>query len=127
MVKTRQQKIDNIAQHIPLQKLDSGGENGKILVVGWGSTYGAIKSACHDVRQSGHAVSHMHIRYLRPFPSNLAEIFKNFEHVLIPELNNGQLVKIIRDQYMVDAKAVNKIMGIPFTRTELVEEIKKYL
>lgn len=127
MVKTRQQKVDNIALSIPLQKLDSGPEKGKVLVVGWGSTYGAIKSAVSDVLQQGYAVAHMHIRYLRPFPTNLADIFKNFEHILIPELNNGQLVKIIRDQYMVDAKAINKIMGIPFTKAELVDEIKKYL
>jgi 2-oxoglutarate ferredoxin oxidoreductase subunit alpha len=127
MVKTRQQKVDNVALNIPLQKLDSGEERGKVLVVGWGSTYGAIKSACSDVRQKGNAVSHMHIRYLRPFPSNVPDILKNFDHIIIPELNNGQLVKIIRDQFMVDAKPVNKIMGIPFTRSELVEEISKYL
>ncbi len=127
MVKTRQQKVDNIALSIPLQKLDSGPEKGKVLVVGWGSTYGAIKSAVTEMLHQGHAVSHMHIRYLRPFPSNLAEIFKNFDHILIPELNNGQLVKIIRDQYMVDAKAINKIMGIPFTKAELEDEIKKFL
>ncbi len=127
MVKTRQQKVDNIALNIPLQKLDSGPEKGKLLVVGWGSTYGAIKSAVAEMLQQNQAVSHMHIRYLRPFPSNLADIFKNFDHILIPELNNGQLIKIIRDQYMVDAKAINKIMGIPFTKAELVEEIKKFL
>ncbi len=127
MVKTRQQKVDNIALNIPLQKLDSGPEKGKLLVVGWGSTYGAIKSAVAEMLQQKHAVSHMHIRYLRPFPSNLADIFKNFDLILIPELNNGQLIKIIRDQYMVDAKAINKIMGIPFTKAELVEEIKKFL
>lgn len=127
MVKTRQQKIDNISKYIPDQKLDSGPQSGKLLVVGWGSTYGSIKSACAEVRVQGKEVSHMHIRYLRPFPKNIASIFKNFEYILIPELNNGQLVKIIRDQYMIDAHAINKIMGIPFTRTELQEEMMKYL
>lgn len=127
MVKTRQAKVDNIAQFIPLQTLDSGPEKGKVLVLGWGSTYGAIKSASLELQGEGHAVSHAHIRYLRPFPSNLGEILKNFEHVLIPEINNGQLIKIIRDQFLIDAKGYNKIMGIPITRTELVQEIKKYL
>ena len=123
MVKTRQAKVDLIAEYIPLQKIDSGPEKGKVLVLGWGSTFGAIKSAVLDVQAKGHAVSHAHIRYMRPFPKNLGEIIKNFEHVLIPEINNGQLVKIIRDVYMVDAKAYNKIMGIPITKGELVDVI----
>lgn len=127
MVKTRQAKVDNIAQFIPLQTLDSGPEKGKVLVLGWGSTYGAIKSAALELQAEGHAVSHAHIRYLRPFPSNLGEILKNFEHVLIPEINNGQLIKIIRDQFLIDAKGYHKIMGVPITRTELVQEIRKFL
>jgi 2-oxoglutarate ferredoxin oxidoreductase subunit alpha len=125
MVKIRQEKVDKIALNIPKQKLDSGEENGKVLVLGWGSTYGAIKSACRDLQREGFSVSHAHLRYVRPFPENLGDIIKNFEHVLIPELNNGQLVKIIRDVYMVDAKAYNKIMGIPFTKTELIDAIRK--
>jgi 2-oxoglutarate ferredoxin oxidoreductase subunit alpha len=127
MVKIRQQKIDNIADYIPEQKIDNGPEKGKVLVIGWGSTYGAIKSAVAEVISEGHAVSHLHLRYVRPFPKNLGDIIKNFEKVLIPELNNGQLVKIIRDKYLVDAKGFNKIMGIPFAKSELVEEIKKML
>lgn len=125
MVKIRQEKVDKIASYIPLQKLDSGPEKGKILVLGWGSTYGSIKSACADLAKDGMEISHAHLRYIRPFPSNLGDILKNFEHILIPELNNGQLIKIIRDVYLVDAKAVNKIMGIPFTKAELVEAIKR--
>ena len=127
MVKTRQAKIDKIADYIPEQKLDSGPEKGKILVLGWGSTYGSIKSAVKDLQTEGHAVSHAHLRYVRPFPKNLGEILDNFEHVLIPEINNGQLIKIIRDVYFVDAKGYNKIMGIPITKGELIEEIKKML
>jgi len=127
MVKIRQEKIDKIADYIPEQKIDNGPEKGKVLVLGWGSTYGAIKSAVIDLLASGHQVSHVHLRYVRPFPKNLNEILKNFEHILIPELNNGQLIKIIRDQYLIDAKGYNKIMGIPFTKAELVEEIKKLL
>ncbi len=127
MVKIRQEKVDKIADHIPLQKLDNGPQKGKVLIVGWGSTYGAIKSAVIDLLAEGHLVSHTHLRYIRPFPKNLGEILKNFEQVLMPELNNGQLIKIIRDQYLIDAKGYNKIMGIPFTKVELVEEIKKML
>ncbi|TKK68822.1 2-oxoacid:acceptor oxidoreductase subunit alpha [Ilyomonas limi] len=127
MVKLRQAKVDKIAEYIPDQTLDSGPAKGKVLVLGWGSTYGSIKSAVLELQQQGHAVSHAHIRYLRPFPKNLGNILRNFDAVLIPELNNGQLIKIIRDQYLVDAKGYNKIMGVPIMKSELVEEIKKYL
>ncbi|HNA00573.1 MAG TPA: 2-oxoglutarate ferredoxin oxidoreductase subunit alpha, partial [Ferruginibacter sp.] len=125
MVKTRQAKVDLIADYIPEQKLDSGPDKGKVLVLGWGSTYGAIKSACAELQKEGHAVSHAHLRYIRPFPRNLGAMLKNFDTVLVPEINNGQLVKIIRDVYFVDAKPYNKIMGIPITKGELVDEIKK--
>lgn len=125
MVKTRQAKVDLIADYIPEQKLDSGPEKGNVLVLGWGSTYGAIKSACAELQKEGHAVSHAHLRYIRPFPRNLGAMLKNFDTVLVPEINNGQLVKIIRDVYFVDAKPYNKIMGIPITKGELVDEIKK--
>jgi 2-oxoglutarate ferredoxin oxidoreductase subunit alpha len=127
MVKIRQEKVDKIAEYIPEQKLDNGPAKGKVLVLGWGSTYGAIKSAVIDLLAQGHEVSHAHLRYIRPFPKNLGDILKNFEQVLIPELNNGQLIKIIRDQYLVDAKGFHKIMGIPFTKHEMVDEIKKFL
>jgi 2-oxoglutarate ferredoxin oxidoreductase subunit alpha len=127
MVKTRQAKVDMIADYIPLQQLDSGEAKGKVLVLGWGSTYGSIKSAVKDLQNDGYAVSHAHLRYIRPFPKNLGEILHNFDHVLIPEINNGQLIKIIRDVYFVDAKGYNKIKGVPITKGELVEEIMKLL
>lgn len=127
MVKIRQEKVDRIADHIPLQQLDSGPEKGSVLVLGWGSTYGAIKSAANELQQEGKSVSHAHLRYLRPFPKNLGDILKNFETVLIPEINNGQLIKIIRDQYMVDAKGYNKIMGVPITKSEMKAKILEVL
>lgn len=127
MVKTRQAKVDTIANYIPEQKIDSGADKGKVLVLGWGSTFGAIKTAVQELIHEGHAVSHAHVRYLRPFPKNLGNILSNFDTVLIPEINNGQLIKIIRDVYFVDAKGYNKIKGTPITKTELIEEIKKYL
>jgi 2-oxoglutarate/2-oxoacid ferredoxin oxidoreductase subunit alpha len=127
MVKIRQEKVDKIADYIPEQKLDSGPDKGKVLVLGWGSTYGAIKSAVSVLQQEGHEVSHAHLKYVRPFPKNLGSIIRNFDQVLIPEINNGQLIKIIRDQYLVDAKGYNKIMGVPITKTELVTRIREML
>lgn len=123
MVKTRQAKVDMIANYIPDQKLDSGPDKGKVLVLGWGSTYGAIKSAVAELQDQGKSVAHAHIRYVRPFPKNLGDLLKNYETILIPEINNGQLIKIIRDQFLVDAKGYNKIKGVPLTKGELVEEI----
>lgn len=125
MVKTREAKVEMIANYIPLQTLDSGPESGDVLVLGWGSTYGSIKSAVLDLQAEGLKVAHAHLRYLRPFPRNLGEMLKNYKHVLIPEINNGQLIKIIRDRYMVDAVGYNKIKGVPITRTELMGAIRE--
>lgn len=127
MVKIRQEKVDKIADYIPEQKLDSGPEKGKVLVLGWGSTYGAIKSAVKELQEEGQEISHAQLRYIRPFPKNLGTILNNFEQVLIPEINNGQLIKIIRDQYLIDAKGYNKIMGVPITKTELLVKLREML
>lgn len=123
MVKTREAKVEKIADYIPLQTLDSGPEKGDILVLGWGSTYGAIKSAVMELQAEGRQVAHAHLRHLRPFPRNLATILSNYKTVLIPEINNGQLIKIIRDKFFIDAIGYNKIKGVPITRTELVKVI----
>jgi len=98
-----------------------------VLVLGWGSTYGAIKSAVLELLAEGHAVAHAHIRHLRPFPKNLGDLLHSFDKILIPEINNGQLIRIIRDQYLVDAQGYNKIMGVPITKGELVVKIKEML
>lgn len=127
MVKLRQQKVDMIAQYIPEQQLDNGPEQGDVLVLGWGSTYGVIKAAVEELLADGHSVAHAHLRYLRPFPRNLGNMLRNYKKVLIPEINNGQLVKIIRSEFLIDAQAYNKIMGVPITQTELTEEIRKQL
>lgn len=127
MVKIRQEKIDKIADYIPEQTIDNGPEKGKVLVLGWGSTYGAIKSAVNELVEEGESVAHVHLRYIRPFPKNLGDIIRNYEQVLIPELNNGQLIKIIRDEFLVDAKGLNKIMGIPFVKQEILDEVRKML
>ncbi|MDO6434229.1 2-oxoacid:acceptor oxidoreductase subunit alpha [Flavitalea sp. BT771] len=127
MVKIREEKVEKIAEYIPLQRLDSGPEKGELLILGWGSTYGSIKSAVTELQNEGYAVSHAHLRHMRPFPKNLGDILKNFSQVLIPEINNGQLIKIIRDKYFVDAKGYHKIMGVPITKTELVLKIREML
>ncbi len=127
MVKMRQAKVDKIAEHIPLQTIDQGNAKGKLLVLGWGSTYGSIKTAVREAIAQGHDVSHAHVMYLNPFPKNLGEMLKNFDQVLIPEINNGQLIKIIRDKYFVDAKGLNKIQGLPFSSEEIKNKIVSML
>lgn len=127
MVQLRQSKVDTIADHIPEQQLDSGPDTGQILVVGWGSTYGAIKSAVAELQAKGRSVSHLHLRYIRPFPRNLGDMLRRYEQILVPEINNGQLVRILRDEFLVDAKGYNKIMGIPITKTELVMKLEEML
>ncbi|MBS1783293.1 MAG: 2-oxoacid:acceptor oxidoreductase subunit alpha [Bacteroidetes bacterium] len=127
MVKTREAKIEKIADYIPLQDLDSGPESGEVLVLGWGSTYGSIKSAVASLQAQGKSVAHAHLRYLRPFPRNLADMLKRYKHILVPEINNGQLIKIIRSEFLIDAKGYNKIKGTPLTRAELVGAINELL
>lgn len=126
MVKLRQEKVDRIADYIPLQQLDSGEESGDLLIVGWGSTYGAIKTAVRQALNQGKKVSHVHLRHISPFPKNLGDILKNFKTVIVPEMNNGQLVKILRDKYFVDAKPLNKIQGLPFKVDEIRQVIETY-
>ncbi len=127
MVKTREAKVEMIADYIPLQTLDSGPESGDVLVLGWGSTYGSIKSAVTELQAAGKSVAHAHLRHMRPFPKNLGEMLQRYKKVLIPEINNGQLIKIIRDKYLVDAVGCNKIKGTPITRAELVSAIGELL
>lgn len=120
MVRTRQQKIDNIANFIPEQSV-YGGESGQLLILGWGGTYGAIRAAVEELKREGVAVSHAHLRYLNPFPRNLADVLKRFDSILIPELNLGQLAWLIRARFLRDVVSQTKIKGRPF----LVSEIKK--
>jgi len=123
MVKIRQAKVDKIADYIPLQTIDNGNIKGKLLVLGWGSTYGSIKTAVKEAIDEGYDVAHAHVKYLNPFPKNLGEVIGNYDKVLIPEINNGQLIKVIRDKYFVDAKGLNKIQGLPFSAAEIKNKI----
>lgn len=125
MVKLREQKVENIALTLPDIKPDSGKDKGKVLVVGWGGTYGAIKAAVKECILEGMEVSHVHLRHLRPLPKNLGTLLKSFDKVIVPEINNGQLVRILRDRYLLPLIAYNKIQGVPFMKGELVEKIKE--
>lgn len=126
MVKLREEKIERIADYIPLQTVE-GPEKGELLVLGWGGTYGTIKAAVKEMQQQGYKVAHAHLRYLRPFPKNLGEILHNYDKIMVPEINNGQLVKVIRDKYLLPAIAVNKIQGLPFMKVELIDKMKEIL
>lgn len=127
MVKMRENKVQKVADSLPLQKIDTGNEKGKLLILGWGSTFGSIKTAVIKARAMGYDVSHTHLRYIRPFPKNIGEILFNFDQVLVPELNNGQLVRVIRDKYLIPAIPLNKIKGLPFTTTDLLDQIEVLL
>ncbi len=127
MVKLRQEKVDQVANYIPEQNIDNGPETGDVLILGWGGTYGALKTATAKLIEEGHSVAHAHLRYLNPFPKNLGALLRNYKKVVVPELNNGQLVKIIRDKYFVDAIPFNKIQGQPFMAHEVIQQIKNIL
>ena len=127
MVKVRAQKVAEIANHIPLQNLDSGSENSKLLVLGWGSTYGSIKTVVKELTAEGIDIAHAQVKYIQPMPNNLGDILSKFDKILIPEMNNGQLIRLIRDQYLVDAKPLNKIKGVPFEAREIKAAILNML
>jgi 2-oxoglutarate ferredoxin oxidoreductase subunit alpha len=121
MIRLRAAKIAGIAKDIPEIEIDDpdGLGGADLLVVGWGSTYGVIQAALQAVRARGHRVAHAHVEYLNPFPSNLGELVHAYPKVLVPEMNLGQLVKLLRADFLVDAKGVNKVMGLPFKAAEI--------
>ncbi|MDX1665807.1 MAG: 2-oxoacid:acceptor oxidoreductase subunit alpha [Saprospiraceae bacterium] len=119
MVKIREAKVEKIAESIPEQEIETGEEKGSLLLLSWGSTYGVVKSVTEQLLKAGHQVGHAHLRYLRPFPRNLGEILNNYDKVIVPEINNGQLVHLIRDRFLIPALPYNKIQGVPITKEEL--------
>jgi len=124
MVRIREEKIERIANFIPEQKVELGPDHGKVLVLGWGSTYGGIKSAVKELLEEGYEVAHAHLTYIKPFPKNLGTLLQQFDRVLIPEINSGQLIRIIRDKFLVPAVGYNKIKGIPITKNEIKAKVK---
>jgi 2-oxoglutarate ferredoxin oxidoreductase subunit alpha len=126
MTRLRAEKIERIARDIPLAEVE-GKPEGDLLVVGWGGTYGAIRSAVVRQIQKGNAVSHLHLRYLNPMPRNTGEILSRFKRILVPEINLGQLLKVLRATYLVPATGFNKVRGLPFRSVELEREIEDIL
>jgi len=126
MIRTRAKKIAGIVQDIPPTKIH-GDEKGDVLLVGWGSTMGAIQTAVDRVRSKGKKVSAVHLRHLNPLPPDLGDILKRFKTVLVPEMNLGQLCTILRSTYLVDAKSISKVQGTPWTVAELVTHIEQAL
>jgi 2-oxoglutarate/2-oxoacid ferredoxin oxidoreductase subunit alpha len=126
MVRLRAEKIQRMQQDIPELEV-FGAPSGKVLVLGWGSTFGSITTAVEQLQEKGHAVSSAHLRYLNPFPRNLGDVLNGFETVIIPELNLGQLALLVRAKFLVDAVSFTKVKGKPFKVSELVDKIKEYL
>ena len=126
MVQVRYRKLARITQEIPPTNVD-GAEEGKLLVIGWGGTYGSIAAAVRQVQAQGKSVSHVHLRYLNPLPPDLGEILSRFDRVLVPEMNMGQLRRVLRAEYLVDAVGLNKIQGRPFKVSEITTKISRML
>ncbi|MBM3485083.1 MAG: 2-oxoacid:acceptor oxidoreductase subunit alpha [Alphaproteobacteria bacterium] len=127
MTKVRAAKVNGIANDIPLQKVASGTERGKLAVVGWGSTFGAINQAVARSRARGLDVSHIQIRHIWPLPRNLGALLEGYDKIIVPEMNNGQLVTLLRAQYLVPAEGINQISGLPFKVADLEAEISARL
>ena len=128
MTELRKAKVDGIAKDIPLQEVCYGNDSGKLAVVGWGSTFGAIHQAVKRAVAEGLDVSHIQVRYLSPMPDNLGELLSNFDAIIIPEMNTGQFIKLIRSEFLIDADGINKIAGQPFKIGEILAAIhKKYI
>lgn len=127
MTELRQQKIRNIASDIPEQTMELGDDHGDLLVVGWGSTYGALYSAVENVRREDLKVSFTHLRYLSPLPRNLGDLLQRFEKILVPEMNTGQLLTLLRAEYCVPAEGLNKVAGQPFKVHEVEQAIRNTL
>jgi 2-oxoglutarate ferredoxin oxidoreductase subunit alpha len=127
MVRTRAAKVERIAESLPpLEVDDPGAEEGqgaKVVVLGWGSTYGPIGAGVRRVRKAGYRVAQVHLRHLNPFPRDLGEILARYDKVLIPEMNLGQLAMLVRARYLVDAVGYNHVRGLPLKAAELASVI----
>ena len=122
MVKIRQAKVDRVADDFPEAQVN-GPDSGDLLVLGWGSTYGAITSAVMRARDRGHEVAQLHLRYLNPLPRNLGDVLQRYETVLVPEINLGQLAMLLQGRYLRKIDRLNKVQGLPFRTSEILDRI----
>jgi 2-oxoglutarate ferredoxin oxidoreductase subunit alpha len=127
MTDVRRAKIRGIARDIPPQQPQLGADRGQVAVVGWGSTYGPIYQAVKRLREDGIEASHIHVRHLNPFPENLGELLAGFELVLVPEMNTGQLVTMLRSEYLIPAEGLSKVSGKPFKVSEIENTVRTRL
>jgi 2-oxoglutarate/2-oxoacid ferredoxin oxidoreductase subunit alpha len=127
MVRTRQAKVDGIARTIPPLTVDDPEGDARVLVIGWGSTYGTIGAAVRRVRRAGYAIAQAHLRHLNPFPSNLGGVLAGYDKVVLPEMNLGQLATLIRSKYLVDIISVTQVRGMPFRAADLAEMLQGVL
>ena len=127
MTQARERKIAGIARGFGSAKVDQGDDYGDMLVVGWGSTYGSISQAVRLLRERGHQVSHLHLRNIWPLPQGTGDLLRSFNSVLVPELNNGQLVKLLRAEYLIDAESLTRVTGKPFQIQALVRAVAERL
>jgi 2-oxoglutarate ferredoxin oxidoreductase subunit alpha len=126
MIELRSEKIARIARDLPPCE-PNGADRGRLLVVGWGGTHGAITEAIAQARAAGKDVASLHLRHLNPFPPNLGEVLRRFEHVMVAELNQGQLCRLLRAEFLVDAQSLSKVSGQPFHVEEILHRIDAVL
>jgi len=127
MTEMRAAKVRGIANDIPPQDVTLGNTSGELAVVGWGSTFGPVRQAVKQAIGEGKSVSHIHLRYLNPFPHNLGDLLASFERILVPEMNSGQLVTMIRSNYLLPAVGLPKVSGKPFKVREVAEGVQSIL
>jgi len=126
MVRLRAEKVDRIADDIPPAEIE-GDAKSELLIVGWGSTYGSIRTAVENLSERGIGVAHLHLRYLNPLPKNVGEILYRYKQILVPELNLGQLSVLLRTKYLVPTESLNKIQGLPFKASEIETKVEELL
>jgi 2-oxoglutarate ferredoxin oxidoreductase subunit alpha len=124
MTRLRAQKVAGIAADIPELEVDDPDGDASVLVLGWGGTYGPIAAACRRVRANGRSVAHAHLRHLNPFPRNTGDVLRRYDKVLVPEMNLGQLLKLVRAEFLVDAVGYNRVRGVPLRAAEVAEAIE---
>jgi 2-oxoglutarate ferredoxin oxidoreductase subunit alpha len=124
MVRIRAEKVAGIAADIPEVVVDHQ-EGANLLVLGWGGTHGPIAAGVRSARERGAKVSHAHLSYLNPFPRNLGDVLRSYDRVLVPEMNLGQLLKLVRAEFLVDAVGYQRVRGVPFTSAELADAIEE--